>query len=143
MEPWRQLILQSGISALVLYVAFKIAMKLIDKWSATEEARTKVIGDGFAADIAAHQAIAKTMGEWMVAFTRLETKIDTAFDLTPVHGVRVQAFEQRSVIVDMDDIREEPDLQKTPPQGQKQRRTPPQGVPASGTYGPKRPKTHG
>jgi hypothetical protein len=84
---WSNLIIQLGISALVLFVGYQIAMKLIDKWSEGDAKRTEYIQEGFKADISAHQEITKTMQVLANQFFRVEGKLDTVLDLTPVRGI--------------------------------------------------------
>lgn len=92
-----QLLLQLGVAGALLFVVYKIALVVIDRWSKAEEARTKVLADGFVslvnkvdnhhnADIASH----REMGE---ALVEVNTKLDTAFGLTPVRGVKAPNVE--------------------------------------------------
>ena len=94
--------LQLGIAGAMLLVMYRIAMRWManererqeaatkadvdrNKASAAAEIeRTKVIQDGFRADIEAHHAIVSTMTQLGNQFSRIEGKIDTIMDLTPV-----------------------------------------------------------
>lgn len=130
---WAQLILQLGISGLIVFTGFKIAMKLIEQWTkneavrtaawtAAEESRTKVIQDGFRSDIEAHGEITKYIHTHTTVLSRIEGKIDAAFDLTPVKGVR--------------------DYETKPSQLSEESAVP-RPTPPSLTYSVKRPKTSG
>lgn len=98
-SPWVNLIIQLGISGLVVFAGFKIAILLITRWSqaetertkafaTAEQARTSEIAAGFRADTMAHQELAKYMNQQTSILGRLEGKIDAAFDLTPVRGIK-------------------------------------------------------
>jgi hypothetical protein len=136
--------LQLGIAGAMLLVMYRIAMRWManererqeaatkadverNKASAPAEVdRTKAIQDGFRADIEAHQAIVKTMGALSNQFSRIEGKIDTIMDLTPVRelyglpsAAELRAREREaSVIVqpELQDERRAP-TNKTPPSG--------------------------
>ena len=49
MDPIVQLFLQLGIGGAVIFVCYKLWDKALDRQAISEAARTKVIGDGFAA----------------------------------------------------------------------------------------------
>lgn len=89
---WTQLILQLGISGLIVWAGYKIARLLIERWASNEAKRTEIIGESFSklvgkveahhtSDLESHRA----MGE---AIVEVSTKLDVAFGLTPVRGVR-------------------------------------------------------
>lgn len=149
---WQNLIVQLGISGLVVYVVFRIGMKLIENMRVTDSERTEAIRQGFAADIAAHHEITKTMSALGNQFSRVEGKLDSLLDLTPVremraahddHGDAIPRRKIPSVLVDLNQLDEEddtpvdrPDRQTPPPKGvQKQSR--PSSI--AGIYGPKKP----
>jgi len=134
---WQQLIIQLGISGLIVFVGYRIAMRLIDRWTQTEsertkvwataeDARTKTIQDGFKSDIDAHNEITKAITKQVSVLSRLEGKVDAAFDLTPVRGVREYAMREH-----------ESEENGT----ESERRTP--QPPMAGEYMTKRPKTSG
>ena len=69
-----QLVLQLGIAGAMLFIGWKIATLLIEKWSIAEAARTKEIAEGFArvtgrveahhtADIQSHGELARGIAE--------------------------------------------------------------------------------
>jgi hypothetical protein len=91
---WENLIVQLGISGLVLFVVYQLGLKLIKVWresekernanlSQNEKERNAAISAGFQADTAAHQQLVQVMQQIMRWCARIESKIDTAFDLTP------------------------------------------------------------
>lgn len=151
---WSNLIIQLGIAGLVVFVAYKLAMKWMTvqreaesertkSFAIAETARTQAIREGFAADIAAHNAIANGMTKLGSHFSRLEGKLDTLFDLTPireqyaVHAAQGSRNSEPNVIVEEDDTPVE-----RPPVP---RQTPHKGTPiVSGEYlHTGRPKTGG
>jgi hypothetical protein len=96
---WANLIIQLGISGLVVFAGYKVAILLINRWTqmegerskafaTAEQARTAEIAEGFRADTSAHRELAKYMNEQTQILSRLEGKFDAAFDLTPVRGVK-------------------------------------------------------
>lgn len=119
---WENLIVQLGISGLVVYVGFKVAMKLIDKWSQGDSERTQAIKEGFAADIAAHNEITKTMIAMQSQMSRTEGKLDIVLDLTPVralHAAQIDELEIQtkplpSVIVDHRQLKRDREEDDTP-----------------------------
>jgi hypothetical protein len=149
---WGQIILQLGISGAIVYVVYRIAIKGMETqreaerertkaFAEAEKERTQAIREGFAADIAAHDALAKVVGKLSSQFSRIEGRIDTFFELTPVR--EQLAAREPKVIIDpaMDD--DEPTPVDRPPERPLERRqTPVKGVPTQ--YGPfVRPKTSG
>jgi hypothetical protein len=125
---WTNLIIQLGISGLVLYVVFRIGMRLIDHQSRTDSERTaamaksdsertEAIRQGFAADIAAHNAITDVMRKMQNQNYRMEAKLDVVLDLTPVRGIArarvdsdgVPTQKPPSVIVNMSELEEQED----------------------------------
>jgi len=157
---WQTIIIQLGISGLIVYVGFKISMKLIDKWSHGDSERTQAIKEGFAADIAAHQQITITMQAIANQISRTEGKLDTVLDLTPVRELRrievselavqqtvhIPPKQPPSVIVDINQLDEQEDTpvdRPTPTPHPKQPRASSVGG-MGGVYGPKKPpKTTG
>lgn len=158
---WSNLVIQLGISGLVLYVVFRIGMKLIELQSKTDSERTaamaksdsertEAIRAGFAADIAAHNAITSVMQTMQNQNYRMEAKLDTVLDLTPVRGIKrlrqedIVQTQQRmaTVIVDMNEVDDNggdtPVDRPSEPRNPKQPR-----APSSGVYGlgdrPKKP----
>jgi hypothetical protein len=137
--------LQLGIAGAMLLVMYRIAMRWMANERERQEAvtkadiernrasasaeteRTKAIQDGFRADIEAHHAIALTMGALGNQFSRIEGKLDTILDLTPVrelYGVptttelRTRETREASVIVQSEFQNERrPPTNKTPPGG--------------------------
>ena len=100
MLDWNTIIVQLGISALIVFVAYKIGMKLIDHWAKNDAQRTVVIGAGFEAIVARHETTIAVINEHQTSELSvihsikeevrvLTTRIDTALDLTPMHGTRV------------------------------------------------------
>jgi hypothetical protein len=96
---WANLIIQLGISGLVVFAGYKIAILMINHWSqaeaertkagaTAEQARTHEIAQGFRADVEAHQVLSGYMNQQTQILSRLEGKFDAAFDLTPVRGVK-------------------------------------------------------
>lgn len=153
---WSNLIVQLGISALVLFVVFRIGMKLIENNAKSDAARTDAIKDGFAADIAAHQAISSTMQAMQTAVTaamtglqnqfyRVEGKLDTVLDLTPVRGLRgIEAADlavtpEPSVVVDKSLTEDDDTPVDRPPQPQQSHDAPglkkPRPSSVGGVYG--------
>lgn len=100
MNP-EQLMLQLGLAGALLYVVFKISMRALDRWGENEKEKTKAISEGFAAvttsvnrhsevDNASHARLAEAHGELRDAVVRVEAKMDTIADLTPVKPMRRQ-----------------------------------------------------
>jgi hypothetical protein len=143
---WQQLIIQLGISGLIVFVGYKIAIKFIEAWSraeaertkmtaAAEADRTKAIEAGFRSDIDAHNAIVQVLQRHMQVLSRVEGKLDAAFDYTPVRGQRDYELRERP-----------PDSDPPIPRAIPSRNTPAKGVPSQGAYGPDKPprgKTNG
>lgn len=99
MLDWNTIIVQLGISALIVFVAYKIGMKLIDHWAKNDAQRTVVIGAGFEAIVQRHENTIQVINEHQsnelvvlndikTEVKILTTRIDTALDLTPIHGSR-------------------------------------------------------
>lgn len=119
MAVWQNIIIQLGISALIVFAVFKIAMLLINKWAERDAARTKTIEDGFRAITDAHADVLKQtndnhlalvsqqhanhatvmrimnehqqqelelIAKFRIDLNRLDSKMSTALDLTPVGG---------------------------------------------------------
>lgn len=100
MNP-EQLMLQLGLAGALLYVVFKVAMRFIDRWAESEKEKNTAIASGFeaittsvnnhsAADIASHDRMTTAHGELRDVVVRMDAKIDTIADLTPVTPVRRQ-----------------------------------------------------
>lgn len=124
---WSNIVVQLGISALVLFVVYKIGMLLINRnaestkernriYADAEKERTIAIKEGFAADMSAHQQIAVAMQTLSNYNNRIEGKLDTVLDLTPVRG-----------ILRMQDIN--PSIADDLPATQPKKRTPASGIP--------------
>lgn len=120
----KQILVQLGIAGLLVVVFYRVAVLLIANWREAEKERTAAIAAGFSsvtasisvhhhADVAGHERMADGLGEVQQAVVRVEAKLDTLADLTPVRGI-------------------------TAPR----RQTPPEGVPGA-TYNMTRPKTGG
>lgn len=106
---WSNIIIQLGISALVLYVVYRIAILLITRWAENDKQRIKVVSDGFTSITSSHEKMVETFNEshraivdlvnfhqqtelqilknHEAALTGLDIKIATALDLTPVRGI--------------------------------------------------------
>lgn len=145
---WSNLIVQLGISALVLFVVFRMGMKLIENNAKSESERTQAIREGFQTDTAAHtqlasamqdmaNAVAEGMTELEKQFSRVEGKMDAFLDLTPVRGIRaasVHNTDDETTPVDRPAERPTPN----PAKQQKQPRAGSLGG-VGGIYGPKKP----
>jgi hypothetical protein len=152
MATWQNLIIQLGISALVLFVVYRLALKIIGAAREADKERTAqlresdkernaVIAAGFQADTAAHQSIVVVLQGMMTNFGRIEGKLDAALDLTPrPQQVPIMPeLAQPSVIVAMHD-------EETTPVDRPKPTTPTRGVSVGGLYGlgkTARPKTSG
>lgn len=119
-----QLFLQLGVVGAVLFVVWKLGSKWLDRQHESEKERTIAIADGFkaittslnnhsAADIASHERMVAAHHDTQQAVVRVEAKLDTLAEFTPVSQIPVP-----------------------------RQPTPPRGVPAGG-YSYARPKTHG
>lgn len=121
--------LQLGIAGAMLLVFYRLGMR----WMAnqrdgeaertrvlqtSEVERTKVIQDGFRADIEAHQAITATMTTLANQFHHIEGKLDTILDLTPVRE-QYPLLEPKVVI--------DPALERTTPGRGVRAKTSPEG----------------
>ena len=153
--------LQLGIAGAALLVMYKVAMRWMANEGKRQEAsaktederakiaaaadieRTKAIQEGFRADIAAHQAITSTMQKMANQFSRIEGKLDTILELTPIREqyhfgdpVMALASSEPKVIID-DQLPVErptpPSQRQTPPGGISTRQTPPGGISARQT----------
>ncbi len=166
--------LQLGIAGAALFVMYRVAMRWMTNEGRRQEAsakteedrariaaaadseRTKAIQDGFRADIAAHQAITGTMQKMANQFSRIEGKLDTILDLTPIREqyhfgdpVMARATGEPKVIVDDQlPVERTPSSQRqTPPGGTQARQTPSGGVstrqtPSSGVPAVSGPYSH-
>jgi len=163
---WSNIIIQLGVSALVIFVGFKLAMRLIAAWTAAEKERNatlaqaekdrtaaiatgfKALVDSFSADLkdvvaTLRQGFSECRNDTKAIqriVDRLEGKFDQVLDLTPVRQMTAmhEGHREPKVIIDSDLHSEE----TTPPAGPspKRTKTPPAGQP----YGPfTRPKTSG
>jgi len=145
---WTQLILQLGISGAVLFVGYQLGLRVIAAWMASdsernkawtkteadrtlaiakaESERTSAIQAGFSADIAAHQAITVAVTALGNQFFRIEGKLDTVLDLTPVREQRamLEELSEPKVVVEQRSRREK-----------SERNTPPKGSPSTGREG--------
>jgi hypothetical protein len=148
--------LQLGIAGAMLLVGYRIVLR----WMATqreaekerteaqresEKERTQAIREGFAADIAAHNAIVSKMGSLDNRFSRVEGRIDQILELTPVREMMaVHMHSERTVIVE-GQSQDDDDRDDTPvDMPAKRTATPPRGSPVGGGgYAIKRPKTQG
>lgn len=94
----KQLALQLGIAGLLIAVGYRIALVLIKNWRETEKERTAALERGFgtittsmnnhsAADIASHERLAESHADVREAVVRVEAKLDTIAELTPVKGI--------------------------------------------------------
>lgn len=94
-----QLVLQLGIAGLLVWAVHKAAMRFIDRWADSEKEKNTAIADGFKAittsvnshtqaDVASHERLAQSHGDLRDAVVRVESKIDTIADLTPVTGIK-------------------------------------------------------
>jgi hypothetical protein len=138
---WTNLIIQLGISGLIVFAGFKISMKLIDHWARGDAERTKNIGEGFVAITSRHEMVMQTINEHQaselqvlnglaMAIQRVESRVDTVLDLTPIRGIRQlqpQPLPEEKL----------PDLPQhkhpTPPPGSKRAATNPR-LPSSSEY---------
>ena len=98
-----QLLLQLGISGAVLFVGYRIALVLLRNWQEAEKERTKALADGFTglvtslADIVRkvddHHTVDleshRELGEQLV---EINTKLNVAYGLTPVRGVKAPSI---------------------------------------------------
>lgn len=180
---WSNLIVQLGISALVLFVVYKIGMVLVVNMrtadsertiamAKAEADRTMAIREGFTAVASAQNALVATvtlmqsqvlasingMQNQLVSSIngmqnqnyRMEGKLDTVLDLTPVRGMMkaelpLENRKAPSVVVDHnalhDDEKTPVDAPRTPTPTQKVKAAP--RAPTSGgyygPYGPKKP----
>lgn len=93
-----QLMLQLGAIGAVLFVVYKLGMMGLDRWSEREKEKNAAIARGFesittsvnnysAADMASHERLFESHGEVREAVVRVEAKLDTFADLTPVRGI--------------------------------------------------------
>lgn len=124
-----QMFIQLGISGAVILIGYRLALRWMNIQREVEQERTLAIREGFAADIAAHQEITKTMQAISNQAYRIEGKLDMFFDLTPVRNMYPQAppppRTEPSVIV------QQPDEETTPvDKPAPSRKTPPRGVPS-------------
>jgi hypothetical protein len=102
---FEQIALQLGISGAVLFVAWKVAILLIEKWSQAETDRTKAIGEGFA-------AITGTVAQHHTADLRSHQELGEG--IAEIRGLLSRDDSQVKAV--------------------EKRRTPPQGVPAGARY---------
>jgi len=153
---WQQLILQLGIAGAMLFVVYRVAVLLIEKWavaeagrtkamSESEAARTKSVTEGFKAITDAHERIVDTMNNHQTneltilnlhaqQLATLTARIDTALDLTPVRGT--PRMEQVAKVIVSAELEE-----KTPVDAPQPRPTPtPRAASSPGVYGPMIPK---
>lgn len=147
MAVWQNLIIQLGISALVVFAGFKIAMVLIEKWSTGDAARTKVVQDGFTAITARHDEVLRTMNEHQTAETKvlvelagkingIGIQIATALELTPVHGIPKAEIDPATVHDEDPTPTEIPHPRVVGAGGPRQ----PRPASSPGEWGPMRPK---
>lgn len=95
-----QLFLQLGAIGAVLFVVWKIGVKLVDRQGESERERTAAIAEGFksitqsvnthhAIDIESHAKLAEAHSDLLAAVQRFEGKLDAALDWqerTPVES---------------------------------------------------------
>ena len=104
---WENLVIQLGVAGAVLLVAYKLALVLIHKWSEGDKARTEAhtvserdrtaaIAAGFAQIMAGHGSLLERAQSIERGIDRLDVKVSTAMDLTPVRGVRQLPDEDRA-----------------------------------------------
>jgi len=139
-------IVQFGIAGLVVVIGYRIAMKLIDKWSVAESQRTEAISTGFKAITDSHERVLDTMhahqqaeigvlNELGKSQAALITKINTVFDLTPAP---LTVFDPPAKVIVSKEIEQE---EETPVDVPKPRPTPPPRAASSpGAWGPIVPK---
>jgi hypothetical protein len=147
-EIWQNIIIQLGISALIVFCFYKIAMVLIEKWAMSDKARTETIGEGFKAITGAHEKVIDTMNahqqnelgilnEHAKSLAALNSKIDTALDLTPVRGMtraQLETSGPSSKVIVASDMRED-----APSSSGDKPRIPARAASSPGVYGPKKP----
>lgn len=87
-----QLTLQLGIAGLVVGVAYKLGMALIERWSVAEQARAKATAEGFAALVgkvdAHHTADIQSHAAMGAQLAGISARLDER-RATPPSGVRV------------------------------------------------------
>jgi hypothetical protein len=90
-----QIALQLGIAGLLVVVGYRIALVLIKNWRETESERTTALANGLSAittsvnnhssaDIASHERLVAAHNELAKSVVRVEAKLDTIAELTPV-----------------------------------------------------------
>lgn len=104
MTSWETLIIQLGVAGAVLLLGYKLALVLINKWSEGDKARTEAhttaerertatIATGFAQITSSHgqshSQIMTLVQDIQVSLERLDARVATVMDLTPVHGTRI------------------------------------------------------
>ena len=167
MSAWQNIIIQLGISALVLFVVFQIAMKQLANQraadaersrsaAAADADRTAVIAAGFKAITDTQQKLADGVQRSLLWCSHIDSMLATVLDMSPVRHMvpTIQPINvpiMPSVVVDPslkmhdDDITPpDPIMSVTIPT--KRTPTPPKGstVKDAGLYGvSKRPKTQG
>lgn len=126
MSSWETLIIQLGIAGAVLLLGYKLALVLIEKWSegdlarteahiTSERERTLAIAAGFAQITTSHSQLAEQARAIEVGLERLDAKVATVLDLTPVRGVKIPS---QNVIVE-GEIETSGDKKATPVAGVK------------------------
>lgn len=141
---WSTIIIQLGISALVLYVGYQIALKVIASSAAAEAARTLALKEGMAEQAKSLRdglaAVSSDIRDLTKQVIGMDSKLDILCDLTPVREMKA-IHEQHSkpreakVIVQSDLHGDNDPPIDPPPPGKKPERTgqtPPFGAP----YGP-------
>lgn len=91
MNVW-QVVVQLGVSGLVVFVAYKLGMALIDRWATAELARAKATAEGFAALVgkvdAHHTADIQSHAAMGAQLAGISARLDERRH-TPPSGVRV------------------------------------------------------
>lgn len=134
METWQTLGVQLGISGLVVVAAYRVAILLINTWSANDKVRTAAmvksdserttaIKDGFKSVTDVHALLSAKQDKLHNLVLRIDQKVSTALDLTPVGttippGIR-EAIETPSRPLEPEPtvIVKDESARKTPPGG--------------------------
>lgn len=74
-----QLLLQLGVSGAIIWAVVKLGLRFIDRWTVSEDKKTEILATNLS-------DITKSVSGVHISQARIETKLDTAMGLTPVHG---------------------------------------------------------
>lgn len=162
-SAWQNIIIQLGISALVLFVVYQIAMKQLANQRAAEAERARaqavadaernaVIAAGFRAITDTQQKLADGVQRSLLWCAHIDTMLATVLDMSPVRHMvpTIQPINVPIPTVMVDpSLPVETDTEKTPVEPHmtvtipRKTPTPPKGS-SAGLYGVgKRPKTQG